>query len=781
MCQYFGREKNSWYLSGWYLNQLTYLKGKPGEENSMLIKPLWPVVANGKKWGWDTLSMVRLFCRIWVRGWMTWPGKSATNTYTAYTIESSRNQHIDTLYATISTKGNLRIEGRIIGTSWSPKARKGYGDGAPILAVRKVSSRSNVTVVASEGVQHNENRNTNLCCLNRKLTKELGRSAGWKKKGKRDNIYYETINEKRLKIAYELIKGKKGVNTPGTDTTTLDGLSNKMIEKMYKSLKDHSFKFKPIRRVYIPKKNGEKRQLGIPNPRDKIILKSMTMSLEARFEKEFMNSSHGFRPNRSTHSALRDITKWTGTKWFIEGDISKYFDSINWEILANMIRKKVKNEAFIDLYWKSVKVSYIDMEQKKEYIPKQGSPQGSTLSPLLSNIYLHEFDKFMWRLCEQSKRSGNVSKDNPEYKKIHTKISNLRSVYSPNYRWKTQLNNEDLKERLKEILNLEKSRRKLPSKIADKGYRIYYVRYADDFLIGVNGQKEKAEEIRGKIKEYLEETLKLKLNMNKTHITSATKSRARFLGATIRALTSRTNDTPTRKRTETGRKIRARTPQGYIRAFAPIEDLTKKLEDQGMCNIIDFRNRKVIPHKKSAWINLELYDIIQRYSWLMRGILNYYSFAYNRSSLNFIVYIIQHSAACTIMNKMRMNSRRQVFRKYGKTLKISKEVGKKVYEISLPLPKSLARINKFNTKVGTPLKLFDYSLRSKLILDQPCSVCGSLENIEMHHRKPLKKGTTDNTLKGVKINMRRKQIPVCRKCHMKIHGGKYTGKKYILS
>ena len=175
--------------------------------------------------------------------------------------------------------------------------------------MRNLSSRSNVTVVVSEGVQHNENRNTNLHCLDRKLAKELGRSAGQKKKGKTDNIYYETIREDRLKMAYQLIKGKKGANTPGTDSIILDGLSNKSIEKMYKSLKDHSFEFKPIRRVYIPKKNGEKRPLGIPNPRDKIILKSMTMSLEARFEKIFMNSSHGFRPNRSTHSALRDTTK----------------------------------------------------------------------------------------------------------------------------------------------------------------------------------------------------------------------------------------------------------------------------------------------------------------------------------------------------------------------------------------------------------------------------------------------------------------------------------------
>jgi hypothetical protein len=143
-------------------------------------------------------------------------------------------------------------------------------------------------------------------------------------------------------------------------------------------------------------------------------------------------------------------------------------------------------------------------------------------------------------------------------------------------------------------------RAKLPSRISDKGYRIYYVRYADDFLIGVNGNKEKAEEVREIIKDFLEEKLRLKLNMNKTHITSSTKSRARFLGATIRALTSITNDTSIRKIAKTGRNIRALTPQGYIRVFAPIEDLTKKLEEKGMCNIIDFRNRKVIPHKKSA-------------------------------------------------------------------------------------------------------------------------------------------------------------------------------------
>lgn len=158
----------------------------------------------------------------------------------------------------------------------------------------------------------------------------------------------------------------------------------------------------------------------------------------------------------------------------------------------------------------------------------------------------------------------------------------------------------------------------MPSKIPGKGHRIYYVRYADDFLIGINGHYDIAVKVREEVANYLEEVLKLKLNMDKTKITSATNDRATFLGAQVRAITSQTNDQPRRKgsKTDAGRKIRARIPQGHIRAFVPLERVVKKLQEQGMCKIRDFARRDVIPTRKVAWVNLEMDDIISRYNYV---------------------------------------------------------------------------------------------------------------------------------------------------------------------
>jgi group II intron reverse transcriptase/maturase len=536
--------------------------------------------------------------------------------------------------------------------------------------------------------------------------------------------------------------------------------------------------------VYIEKSDGRKRPLGIPSPKDKIVLKAMSIILEKIYEPTFLGTNHGFRPKRGTHSALESITKWSGVKWFIEGDITACFDSIQHNLLIKSLSKKIKDKQFIDLCWKAIRVNYVEFPntniEKRNTI---GTPQGSTLSPILANILLHELDVFMDALITESKASGSTTKPNPEYIKIHTKISSKRQPFLSSWRYKP-LTEEKKKERLFDILRLEKLRRQLPSTIKSNGYRIYYIRYADDFLVGINGNEIVAKKLKLQIEEFLKSELQLTLNVSKTKITSAITNRAFFLGSYIRAMTSRTNDQPTRKNsvTKTGRKVRGRIPQGYIRCFAPIESIVKKLQEQSICRIVNFRNRQVIPTRKTSWVNLDLVTIIQKYNHLWNGLLNYYSFAYNRAQLNFIQYLILHSAACTIMNKLKLSSRAQVFKKFGKELIVAREDKKKqVKEIKFNYYESLKRLEKFNTgkkdnaNIGLPYYTFDYTLRSKRLENAKCVICGVTSNIEMHHRRPLKSSKTDSTLKGVVKNLARKQIPLCKECHIKVHAGSYFG------
>lgn len=193
------------------------------------------------------------------------------------------------------------------------------------------------------------------------------------------------------------------------------------------------------------------------------------------------------------------------------------------------------------MYWKAVKSHYIDPVKKVEEFSSVGVSQGGVLPPILSNIYLHELDTFMQIKIEESKKSGPTSIKNPHYKKVHTKISNMRQYFSPNYRRNRSLTKEQEQERLKEILKLEKVRAKLSSIIQGPGYRIYYVRYADDFLIGINGPRRIGEKLKQELQIFLLSKLKLTLNLEKTKLTRSDHG-AYFLGAKLKRHTSRTND-----------------------------------------------------------------------------------------------------------------------------------------------------------------------------------------------------------------------------------------------
>lgn len=343
---------------------------------------------------------------------------------------------------------------------------------------------------------------------------------------KYERIYRILFNEEMFMLAYERIKSKPGNMTPGTDGLTIDGMTIDRIGKLIECLKDESYSPQPAKRVYIPKKNGKKRPLGIPTIEDKLVQEVTRMILEAIYEGHFESTSHGFRPFKSCHTALISIKKtFTGMRWFIEGDIKGFFDNIHHATLIDILRMRIADERFIRLIWKFLRAGYLE----EWYFNKtySGTPQGGIVSPILANIYLDQFDKYM--------KEYATLFDKGESRKIRNEYMNL-NMRTVNRRKKRKATEDPVEAAAldAEIKQLQKQLRSMPVRDEmDENYRrLKYVRYADDFLIGVIGSKQECERIKEDITNYMRDRLKLELSAEKTLITHA-REEAKFLGYRI--------------------------------------------------------------------------------------------------------------------------------------------------------------------------------------------------------------------------------------------------------
>ena len=331
-------------------------------------------------------------------------------------------------------------------------------------------------------------------------------------------LYRNLYNPEFYWLAYKNIYANDGSMTAGADGTTIDGMSNEKINEIIASLRDHSYRPKPAKRVYIAKKNSnKKRPLGIQSGNDKLVQEVVKMILESIYEPTFSNKSHGFRPNRSCQTALSQIQKtFTGANWFVEGDIHACFDSFDHHVIIDLLRKRIEDEMFLQLIWKMLKAGY--MEQWTYEATYSGVPQGSGVSPVLCNIYLNELDRYM----EQYAKAFNTQTSR---KRLATAY---RTCIDRTYRYRCEGNKiwnsltpEEKKKRAKHLKKLQAAEHAMtPTIPKDTNYkRIQYVRYADDFLIGVIGSKEDAEGIKQKVKNFLMDTLKLEMSEEKTKIT----------------------------------------------------------------------------------------------------------------------------------------------------------------------------------------------------------------------------------------------------------------------
>ena len=571
-----------------------------------------------------------------------------------------------------------------------------------------------------------------------------------------EDIYRQLYNPDLYLKAYAKLYSNKGAMTPGTTDETVDGMSMAKIYKLISQLRQERYRWTPARRTYISKKNNpsKKRPLGLPSWSDKLLQEVMRTILEAYYEPQFSDHSHGFRPERGCHTALKVIKKvWTGTKWFIEADITGCFDNLNHTVLMQILGDKLHDNRFLRLIENLLKAGYL--EEWRYHQTLSGTPQGGVVSPILANIYLDRLDQFVEKVLIPEHTKGKKRRWSNPYVVIENRMLRMKELKRP-----------------KEAHELEKQLQSMPSvDTHDPNYRrLRYCRYADDFLLGFIGSCAEAEEIERRLAEYLRDQLKLELSPQKTVITQATTKPARFLGYEI---LNQQNDSRHDWRGQ-------RSANGRIGLLLPAEVVKKK------CALYQKYSH---PIPRPELLADDDYSIVQRYQAEYRGVVNYYLPALNVFWLHKLKWVMETSLLKTLAKKHKTTETKvasqlktTVDTPYGPMkcleIRVEREEGKK------PLVARFGGIPLRQQPIGPlddrdPNKTIRFG-RSELIqrlLADKCELCGSTVDVEVHHIRKLAdlevKGRPEKSLWAQNMAARRrKTLVVCRKCHMAIHAGK---------
>ena len=558
--------------------------------------------------------------------------------------------------------------------------------------------------------------------------------------------------------------------TAGTDGKTVDGMGMKRINALIAKLRDFRYQPSPARRTYIPKANGKKRPLGIPSFDDKLVQEVVRMILESIYEPTFLNTSHGFRPKRSCHTALQYVQKnFTGVKWFVEGDIKGCFDHVDHHVLVNILRRRIQDEHFIGLIWKFLKAGY--MEDWVYHNTYSGTPQGSIISPILANIYLNELDVFMAQYA-QTFRQGDKRRINPDYKKTLDKRRGKQEWLKRNEHKISQEQKAAVKAEIDEI---NQYLRTIPYvDPMDDGYkRLVYVRYADDFLIGVIGSKVDAKQVKADVGQFIRQQLHLELSQEKTLITHGSDF-AQFLSFQITASTEQ-NST----RTKAGYIKRSYT--GRIKLYVPKEKWLKRLLSYGALKIQYDKNNgnKEIwePICRSGLRNLDDLEILNQYNAEIRGLYNYYRIAHNATVLNNFLYVMKYSMYKTFAGKYR-TSMRKIIQKYTKNrVFVITYQGKSGEKSVVFYNQGMRRDTHVSATdpdiIGRARENRNYTSLVQRLRGCQCEWCGATDvEIEIHHVKKLKDLSGRAEWERHMIARRRKTMALCHNCHVKLHAGK---------
>ena len=578
-----------------------------------------------------------------------------------------------------------------------------------------------------------------------------------------ERLYRILFNEELFYVAYQKIASNGGSTTKGSDGRSIDEMSLARIETLIASLKDESYQPHPSRRVHIPKKNGKTRPLGIPAFEDKLVQEVVRMILEAIYEGHFETTSHGFRPKRSCHTALLHIQKtFSGAKWFIEGDIKGFFDNIDHDVLVGILRERISDDRFIRLIRKFLKAGYV--EDWTFHNTYSGMPQGGIVSPILANIYLDKLDKYVKEYIRHfdmgtKRRPGKESNDLANERK--RTVRKLKKV-------KDGTEKAALVARLKAI---EQERAAFPSgDEMDGSYRrLKYIRYADDFILGVIGSKEDALRIKEDIKSFLSESLALELSEEKTLITHTGKS-AKFLGyeITVTRNNHQRRDVQGRLRRTYGKRVRLNVSMATLR---------DKLLEYGAMEI-KLRNGKEIwkPKCRSGLIFNDDLEILDRYNRETVGFCNYYLIANNCVVLHNFRYIMEYSMYKTFAGKYR-STVRKINKKYrlNKLFTVKYEQQGVIKSRTFYKTSFKRRTTAFNGSCDIePYSIADVS-RTNLtdrLKAEKCELCGATGKLIMLHVRNLKDLKGKESWKRLMSARKRKTIALCPSCHRLRHLGK---------
>ena len=526
-----------------------------------------------------------------------------------------------------------------------------------------------------------------------------------------ERLYRIFFNEEMYYVAYQRIYAKPGNMTAGADGKTIDQMSLNRIEQLITSLKDESYQPQPSKRVYIPKKNGKMRPLGVPAFNDKLLQEVVRMILEAIYERQFEKTSHGFRPLRSCHTALSDIQKtFSGVKWFVEGDIKGFFDNINHEILIGILKERIADERFIRLIRKFLNAGYIeDWNFHNSY---SGTPQGGIVSPILANIYLDKLDKFMKEYTEKFDKGKE-------------------------------------RKRTKQAVSLEGKRHRILKK-----------------LKVVKDKNERSELIR-QYKAYQKEGLQNSDGDEMETLITHAENAAKFLGYEI--FVRKSNDT---KRSKYG--VLRRVFNKRIQLALGKDTFKKKLLEYRVLEIKIHNGKEYWKAKSRPKLsNNNDFEILDRYNKEIKGIYNYYCLANNCSSLSKLGYIMKYSMYKTFAQKYR-TTMSQIRKKYTKNGLFSVRYYLKngtAKDLTF-YHGGFKKKNPMNIKDLDNLPKFTYHPTNTSLIDrlkaEKCELCGVVDKLVMHHVRKLKNLQGKTTCEKQMMARKRKTIAICGKCYKKL-------------